>query len=83
MSYMIEITENKFDELVDNCEEMLRIGGKVMSCLDSIKHERMGNRIPMPIIVTNGMMMITIDVMKTVTAKDATTTCAVVVVTKY
>ena len=45
---MIEITENKFDELVDNCEEMLRIGGKVMSCLDSIKHERMGNRIPMP-----------------------------------
>ena len=30
---MIEITENKFDELVENAEKMLRYGGKVMSCL--------------------------------------------------
>ena len=26
MGYMVEITENKFDELVDNCEEMVRAG---------------------------------------------------------
>ena len=26
MGYMVEITENKFDELVDNCEEMVQIG---------------------------------------------------------
>ena len=44
MGYMVEITENKFDELVDNCEEMVRAGGKVMKCLDSLKRERM----PMP-----------------------------------
>ena len=48
MGYMVEITENKFDELVDNCEEMVRAGGKVMKCLDSLKRERMGNRMPMP-----------------------------------
>lgn len=47
MGYMIEITENKFDELIDNCEEMLRAGGKVMKCLDSMKRERTGNRMPM------------------------------------
>ena len=45
MGYMVEITENKFDELVDNCEEMVRAGGKVMKCLDSLKRERMGNRM--------------------------------------
>lgn len=43
---MVEITENKFDELVDNCEEMVRAGGKVMKCLDSLKQERMGERMP-------------------------------------
>lgn len=48
MGYMVEITENKFDELVDNCEEMVRAGGKVMKCSDSLKRERMGNRMPMP-----------------------------------
>lgn len=44
---MIEITENKFDELVENAEKMLRYGGKVMSCLDTMKHGRMGERSPM------------------------------------
>lgn len=29
--YMVEITENKFDELVENAEKMLKYGGKVMS----------------------------------------------------
>ena len=31
--YMVEITENKFDELVENAEKMLKYGGKVMSAL--------------------------------------------------
>lgn len=48
MGYMIEITENKFEELAENAEKMLRYGGKVMSCLDSLKHGRMGERSPMP-----------------------------------
>ena len=48
--YMTEITESKFDELVENAEKMLRYGGKVMSCLDSIQRgsDRMGERSPMP-----------------------------------
>lgn len=46
--YMTEITESKFDELVENAEKMLRYGGKVMSCLDSIQRgsDRMGERSP-------------------------------------
>ena len=46
MGYMIEIKEDKFDELAENAEKMLRYGGKVMSCLDSMKRERMGERMP-------------------------------------
>mgnify|MGYP004538451151 CR=1 FL=1 len=48
--YMIEITENKMDELIENAEKMLRYGGKVMSCLDSLQRGsgRMGERSPMP-----------------------------------
>lgn len=46
MGYMIEISESKFDELSENIEEMLRIGGKVMSCVDRMKSERMGKRMP-------------------------------------
>lgn len=47
--YMIEITENKFDELVENAEKMLKYGGKVMSCIESIRQGegRMGERSPM------------------------------------
>lgn len=56
MGYMVEITENKFDELVDNCEEMVRAGGKVMKCLDSLKRERMGNRGTMMIGATKTAM---------------------------
>lgn len=47
--YMIEISENKYEELVENAEKMLRYGGKMMSCLDRL-HEsggRMGERSPM------------------------------------
>lgn len=48
--YMIEITENKMDELAENAEKMLRYGGKVMSCIDSLRRDegRMGERNPMP-----------------------------------
>ena len=48
--YMIEITENKMDELAENAEKMLRYGGKVMSCIDSLRNSegRMGERSPMP-----------------------------------
>ena len=48
--YMIEITENKFDELVENAEKMLKYGGKVMSCLEDMRRGegRMGERSPMP-----------------------------------
>ena len=48
MGYMIEITESKFDELSENVEKMLRYGGKVMSCIDEMRRERMGERMPMP-----------------------------------
>ena len=48
MNYIVEITEDKFSELTENAEKMLRYGGKVMSCLDSIKRERYGERSPMP-----------------------------------
>ena len=48
MNFIVEITEDKFSELTENAEKMLRYGGKVMSCLDSIKRERYGERSPMP-----------------------------------
>ena len=48
MNYIVEITDDKFSELTENAEKMLRYGGKVMSCLDSIKRERFNERSPMP-----------------------------------
>ena len=48
---MIEITEDKFDDLYENIEGMLRFGGKAMTCLDKMKHEkesRYGERNRMP-----------------------------------
>lgn len=47
---MIEITENRLDELVENAEKMLRYGGKVMGCLDEMRRGegRMGERSPLP-----------------------------------
>ncbi len=48
--YMIEITENKMGELVENVEKCLRYGGKAMACLDSLQRGegRYGERSPMP-----------------------------------
>mgnify|MGYP000553194950 CR=1 FL=1 len=43
---MIEITEDKFDDLYDNIESMLGFGSKAMSCLKKMKQERMGERMP-------------------------------------
>lgn len=47
---MIEITENKMGELVENVEKCLRYGGKAMACLDSLQRGegRYGERSPMP-----------------------------------
>lgn len=49
MSFMIEITEHKLDEMSDCVEKMLRVGGKLMSCLDSMKRDssRHSERSPM------------------------------------
>ncbi len=52
MGYMIEITESKMDDLLENAEQMLRYGGKVMQCLDELNSgerggSRMGYRMPM------------------------------------
>lgn len=46
MGYMTEITENKFDELAETIEELIRIGGKTMSCIDKMRRGRMGERMP-------------------------------------
>lgn len=39
MGHIIEITESKYDHLVENAEKMLRYGGKVMQCLDELCEE--------------------------------------------
>ena len=46
MGYMTEITENKFDELAENIEELIRIGGKKFPCLNKWSRGRMGERMP-------------------------------------
>jgi len=47
--YMIEITEDKFDGLYENAEKMLKYGGKLMTCLESMKEKsRYGERNRMP-----------------------------------
>ena len=47
MGYVIEITESKYDKLVDNAEKMLRYGGKVMQCLDELcEDSHYGERMP-------------------------------------
>lgn len=48
MGYVIEITESKYEKLVDNAEKMLRYGGKVMQCLDELCEggDYYGERMP-------------------------------------
>lgn len=43
---IIEITESKQSEMSDMCEEMLTIGGRLMSCIREMGegNERMGER---------------------------------------
>lgn len=45
---IIEITESKQSELADMCEEMLTIGGRLMSCIREMgeDNDRMGERSP-------------------------------------
>lgn len=42
--YMIQITEEKKEKLTEMCEKMLRYGGKMMQCLESLDEEDMGMR---------------------------------------
>ncbi len=37
---MVEITENKLNELFEHTEQILRHSGKAMQCLDSLRHGR-------------------------------------------
>ena len=51
MGYMIEIADSRMESLLENAEQMLRYGGKVMQCLEELGSEertdsRMGNRLP-------------------------------------
>lgn len=42
---MIQITDDKVNKMSDLCEEMLAIGGKLMSCIEQMGHEsEMGER---------------------------------------
>lgn len=36
MGYMIEITENKVNEMSELVEKMLKYGGKLMHCIDEM-----------------------------------------------
>lgn len=46
MGYMIEITEDKFEEFGDCIENVMRYGSKAMHCLEKMKRERIGERMP-------------------------------------
>lgn len=50
MGYIIEITENKVNEMSELVEDMLMCGGKLMQCLENMGNgrNRMGRRSPMP-----------------------------------
>ena len=37
--YMVEITEHKLEALTEHVEKSLKYLGKVMSCLDEMKHK--------------------------------------------
>lgn len=45
---VIEITESKFDSLLEKTQKMLRYGGEIMSCLSDLERENgMGERTGM------------------------------------
>lgn len=47
MVSIIEITEDKVQELSENMEKVLRYGGKVMDCISHLSdNSRMGERMP-------------------------------------
>lgn len=41
--YIIEVTEDKYEQLAKHAEEMLRHGGMLMQCLDSLKEGKSGS----------------------------------------
>lgn len=40
MGYMIEITENKVNEMSELVEKMLKYGGKLMHCIDEMGDDK-------------------------------------------
>ena len=43
---MVEIKEDLVEDFTECMENILRYGGKAMHCLDKMKRERMGERMP-------------------------------------
>lgn len=43
---MIQISEEKKEQLSEMCEKMLKYGGKMMQCLESLEDDEMGMRDP-------------------------------------
>lgn len=39
MGHIIEITESKYDKLIEHAEKMLKHGGKLMGCLEELCEE--------------------------------------------
>lgn len=48
MGMIIEISEDKIDELAEGMEDMLHVGGKMMSCIERLREggddDKMGRR---------------------------------------
>ena len=39
MGMIIQISEEKIDELAEGMEDMLRVGGRMMSCIENLKRD--------------------------------------------
>lgn len=46
MAYMIQISEDKKEQMSELCEKMLKYGGKMMQCLENLEEddEEIGHR---------------------------------------
>lgn len=74
MGYMIEITENKVNEMSELVEKMLKYGGKLMHCIDEMGMTSMDEwvtEIQCRITETIGMTMMTAMVKDMVVAEVA------------
>lgn len=41
---MIQITEEKYDCMKEKCQQMLKLGGQIMQCLDEFDDEELDER---------------------------------------